>query len=124
MISFFATGQVYPLVLIVAGVGVSAEDSESNAAVSELDDPVVMCSASPSGPKTVSVLRPIDLPQDWVSPTPKSVDENRFVVIDDEGGVVDVWRLRQSIARFARGEGERIDLATLRQRITAAASEK
>ena len=42
--------------------------------------------------------------------------EQRFQVIDDEGGVIDTWRLRASIARFERGEGERVDLDAIRER--------
>ena len=42
--------------------------------------------------------------------------EQRFQVIDAEGGVIDTWRLRASIARFERGEGERVDLDAVRER--------
>lgn len=42
--------------------------------------------------------------------------EQRFQVIDDEGGVIDTWRLRASIARFERGEGERVDLDAIGER--------
>ena len=43
-------------------------------------------------------------------------DSGRFLSVDDEGGVIDTWRLQESIARFARGEGERVDLDTIRER--------
>ncbi len=42
--------------------------------------------------------------------------EQRFQVIDGDGGVIDTWRLRASIARFERGEGERVDLDAVRER--------
>lgn len=45
-----------------------------------------------------------------------SAKEGRFQVIDDEGGVIDTWRLRASIARFERGEGQRVDLDAVRER--------
>ena len=50
----------------------------------------------------------------WVVSNP--VKEQRFQVIDSKGGVIDTWRLRASIARFERGEGERVDLDTVRER--------
>jgi hypothetical protein len=50
----------------------------------------------------------------WVAHLPTK--EQRFRVIDDEGGEIDTWRLRESIARFARGEGERVDPDAIRER--------
>jgi hypothetical protein len=50
----------------------------------------------------------------WV--LPDVATKQRFEVIDDEGGVIDTWRLRASIARFERGEGERVDLDAVRER--------
>ena len=45
-----------------------------------------------------------------------AVKQQRFQVIDDDGGMIDTWRLRASIARFERGEGERVDLDAVRER--------
>ena len=50
----------------------------------------------------------------WI--LPNHAKRQRFEVIDDKGGVIDTWRLRASIARFERGEGERVDLDTVRER--------
>ena len=50
----------------------------------------------------------------WV--LPDVATKQRFEVIDDEGGVIDTWRLRASIARFERGEGERVDLDAVKER--------
>ena len=50
----------------------------------------------------------------WV--LPDVAKRQRFEVIDDEGGMIDTWRLRASIARFERGEGERVDLDAVKER--------
>lgn len=50
----------------------------------------------------------------WV--LPDVAKKQRFEVIDDEGGMIDTWRLKASIARFERGEGERVDLDAIKER--------